>query len=94
MKYTETRYLHYYTQSHKDRPQFTAFSNELANDDWIPVAKGVMEFDIDDSVDFTPEVVKALQEKKETLRAEMQAAITKIDERINSLLAIECKAEA
>ena len=95
MKITEKVYLAYYTNSPKDRPQFMMFTAPIKNDaNFLHVATSTVEFDVDDAQDFTLDIVQALRKQQETIRAESQAALTKLDERINSLLAIECKVAA
>ena len=96
MKVTRNVYLGYWIKSSKDMPQFNVFNHKLSDSDehFLLVDTKAVEFEINDEQDFTPAVVKALRAQQETIRAEAQAALTKLDEHINSLLAIEHKESA
>jgi len=94
MKVGKQVHLAYWIESSKDAPLFNVFNAVVNNEHFLHVASADVEFEVDDTQDFTPAIVQALRDKQETIRAEAQANITKIDERINSLLAIECKVMA
>lgn len=95
MKVTKEVHLAYWVTSAKTDPSFHVFTSPIVNDEhFVHIESKSVEFDVDETRDFTPEVVAALRAQQETIRAESTAALTKLDERINSLLAIECKVTA
>ncbi len=95
MKVTKEVHLAYWIASGKANPSFHVFTQPIVNDEhFVHVATQAVEFDVDEAQDFTPSIVAGLRAQQETIRAEAQAALTKLDERINSLLAIEHKVPA
>ncbi|AVS68152.1 hypothetical protein C8245_23035 [Paracidovorax avenae] len=57
--------------------------------DTVVVGEGCVEVEVPDNFDIRPAMVKNLQAKRETARAEFVRTIQQIDEQIQSLLAIE-----
>lgn len=57
--------------------------------DWVEVGVKEVTFDLPEVNAVIPEVVKGLEEKRDIMRAAASAAITEVDNRIASLLAIE-----
>lgn len=94
MKVSKEIHLGYWIESEKDSPQFNVFAYKPDGEHFILVGTKTVEFEIDDAHDFSGDIVAALRAQQETIRAESQKALTKLDERIKSLLAIECKVSA
>jgi hypothetical protein len=58
----------------------------------VPIQEHLIEVDVPDSFDPRPAMVAALEEKKREVRAKFAKEVKEIDDRIASLLALECSA--
>ena len=66
------------------------FSGSLeAFSDYIPICKHTLIAELPEGFDPRPAQIKALEAQREELKAKVAAAVTEINGRINSLLAIE-----
>lgn len=79
---------------YKEGMQWAATHYEAATA-WGPTAASqIVTFEVPDDWDPRPGMVEALRAEKAELLAQAQLKASQIEERINSLLAIECKVEA
>lgn len=67
---------------------------EMTEHGYVTVGAHVLVYEIPDDFDPVVGMISTLREKKKTVLAEAQAAVNRIDEQIQSLLAIENKAGA
>lgn len=73
----------------KDRIHWTRFDPRLCDSKAIVIGEQAIEVEVPDDFDPRPAQVAALVKQKEELRAKFSAAVKELDDRINSLLALE-----
>jgi hypothetical protein len=61
---------------------------------WVKVADHTLTYEVSESIDLVTPQVDAIKAQMEELRAKSEAALTQMQEQINSLLAIEHKVTA
>ena len=95
MKHTATVELFIHAQ--KDWQNNVAFSAKMCDMSeygytFLGFTKEVsVEFDVPDDFDLTAEEIKALREQQKRIQADAQRQVVEIEERIQSMLAIEYK---
>jgi hypothetical protein len=84
--------LHSSINQHTKEPIYTVYSTDMSKYcDQTMIAEQQVEFDVPESFDPVVAEVERLKAEKTRKLAEAQAEQTRIDERIQSLLAIENK---
>ena len=82
----------------RNEPEYNAYQTDMSGDNYfgsLVTKKTVdVEFDIPDGFNVNDELVKTLRKQQKTIQADAQMKLTQIEERIQSLLCIEHKAEA
>ena len=82
----------------RNKPEYNAYQTDMSGDKYfgsLVTKKTVyVEFDIPDGFNVNDELVKTLRKQQKTIQADAQMKLTQIEERIQSLLCIEHKAEA
>ena len=95
MKKKVTVFLHWRKYSWDDEVTYKPWPCDMSgtDSDTALIGEYEMEFDIPDNFDPRPIQVEVLKEKRKEILAEMGKKVTEIDERINSLLALENHSE-
>ena len=82
----------------RNEPEYNVYQTDMSGDQYfgsLVTKKTVnVEFDIPDDFNVNYELVKTLRKQQKTIQADAQMKLTQIEERIQSLLCIEHKAEA
>jgi len=81
----------------EDKPDYGFHTTKMdgASDSrhqYVTICPHTLEFDLPDNFDMSPGIIKNLRDEKTKIRAEAEAKITAIEERIQSMLSIENKA--
>ena len=86
---TETIYLYLVTRPNTE-PHFHCSTVDMTGEpDWTFVESKPISFDLPEISDLTDDVVAGLEETRGKMRAAANAAITEVDNRIASYLALE-----
>lgn len=97
MKHTAeiTVYIHA-QRNYKDKIKFSALGCDMSEYGYtlIETQDLTVEFDIADDFSLDAEEIKAMRAEQKRIQAEAQRLVTQLEERIQSLLCIEHKAEA
>jgi hypothetical protein len=87
---TKTIYLHAVVRKGDSQPFFSITDSDMGGiDDWTIVGRQEVTFELPETNDILPDVVRGLEKKRDLMRATASAAITEVDNQIASLLAIE-----
>lgn len=76
-----------------DHPFFAFFSFSPVDSGYLKICDHTITVEVPPDFDPRAAEVKALEAKREALRKEFAESVRKIDQRINSLLAIGCATE-
>jgi len=72
-----------------DKPTYSFYPFDAADENTVNVMEHEFEVEVPDNFDPRPGKIAALKEKKEKVQAEFSKRVMELDERINSLLALE-----
>ena len=91
---TERVYMFLVTRPNSE-PHFHCTATDMRGEpDWTFVESKSISFDLPEIADLTDDIVAGLEATRDKMRATANAAITEVDERIASYLALENNSEA
>jgi heat shock protein HspQ len=90
MKIKTTVHIHYSKYEWEDKGEYLVYSCKLDDTDYRAyVCEQEIEIEISDDFDPRAQQIAALMDQKQKVMAEYQKTVTKINDRINKLRAIE-----
>lgn len=95
MKHTINGHIYWKHSQYMEKPEIIFLSYDIRGfteeqrDGRVHIAEHSFDVDVPDDFDPRPQMVASLKAEKDRLRAEFAAKVTKIDARINKLLALE-----